>query len=321
MSSSMKSELQQRNRARVFIAAIILLALTNGATLLWIRLHPHSIEERVTEYPFIDPARNFIPQEDFIVNIQPLREDLNKLAAEYDDVSISLYFEYLNTGANININPNDGVWPASLLKVPMAMAAMKKVERGEWELSNELVLFEQDRDKGYGDLWRQPIGTRFTIEGLIKEMFHRSDNTAYQILLRNINFNELLDVVNELGLYQLFNEEQLMSVREYSRLFRALYTSSFLAREHSQTLLTYLTEADFREFLSTGIPAEVPFAHKFGVDTDNNVFLDSGIVYVPNRPYLITVAVRHDDSKESERRAKELMKRMSEVAYIYVSSF
>ena len=91
------------------------------------------------KYPFIDISRHFIDPTDFIVNLQPLREELRALAEPLPSDSMTIYVEYLNTGANIAINNDTKIWPASLAKLPLAMAVMKKVESGTWQLHNELV--------------------------------------------------------------------------------------------------------------------------------------------------------------------------------------
>lgn len=302
-----------------FKKILIALVVTNLLSFSYIIYH-HNVENIfVAEYPLIDVARNFIPQGDFIVNIQPLREELNKLVKEMGPDDISLYFEFLNTGANIAINPNLAVWPASLPKVPTAMAVMKKVESGEWSLDSELVLFEQDKDINYGELWRKPVGTRFTVEELMKEMLLSSDNTAYRIFVRNLDFTELFAVVEEVGIEALFTKDGTISAKEYSRLFRALYISSFLKRENSQKILGWLTESKFKAFLSQGLPEEVKFSHKFGEDNDLQAYLDSGIVYVDSRPYIISVAINSKDIG-GKKRVEEIMKLVSEKAYQYVTS-
>src|SRR3990167_2279491 len=54
------------------------------------------------QFPLLNPARKFIKQEDLIVNFQPLRDYLND---KYEvDKNVSIYFEYLSTGANISLN-------------------------------------------------------------------------------------------------------------------------------------------------------------------------------------------------------------------------
>ncbi|HET8669814.1 MAG TPA: serine hydrolase [Candidatus Saccharimonadales bacterium] len=268
-------------------------------------------------YPYIDLARNFIPQEHFIVNIQPLREELQKLVREEGADTISIYFEFLNTGANIQINNDARFYPASLVKLPTAMVAMKKIERGEWKRNNMLVLFEEDKDNRYGQLHEKPVGTKFTIEELLQALLIESDNTAHRMLMRNLGERELGELKDDIGLDDLFNERQEISAKEYSRIFRSLYNSSFLSREGSQQILEWLTQTRFNKTLSSGVPQGTPFAHKIGEDDVEKNYLDSGIVYLPNRPYLITVMVKGQDQEKAEL----IMKQASKAAYDYVKNY
>jgi len=139
------------------------------------------------------------------------------------------------------------------------------------------------------------------------------------MLLRNIEFKELMEVVNELGLEDLFTKEGLVSAKEYSRLFRALYVSSFLQRTNSQILLTLLGQSDYKDFLASGIPQGTVFSHKFGIDRDIHAYLDSGIVYASGRPYLISVAMKGRGTAGEEEKMKGIMKEISEKTYAYVT--
>jgi beta-lactamase class A len=125
-------------------------------------------------------------EEDIITTLQPIREKFRDIVAKEGPNSISIYFEYLSTGANISINPDLRILPASLIKVPLAMAVMKKIELGDWNLDNELVLMKEDRDINWGEVYKRPIGSTITIRELIEEMLLNSDNTAYHILYRNL---------------------------------------------------------------------------------------------------------------------------------------
>lgn len=73
--------------------------------------------------------RHFMEEKNIITTLQPIREKYREIVEKNGSDSISLYFEYLNTGANISINPDLRILPASLIKVPLAMAVMKKIER------------------------------------------------------------------------------------------------------------------------------------------------------------------------------------------------
>lgn len=272
-------------------------------------------------YPLIDPARSIVNQEHFFSTIEPLRQKFKAIVSDYekDGTSIGLYFEFLNTGANVSINQDERFWPASLSKMPTAMAVMKKVEKGDWKLSNELVLFEDDKDTRFGDLYKQPVGTRFTIEALLKAILIHSDNTAHKILVRNLSSDEYTDIFEALGMEDLFDQNYNITAKEYSRIFRSLYNASYLNRVHSQQLLTWLSETQFKGYLGSGLPSDVIFAHKIGEEDEEKVFLDSGIVYIPNRPYLITVMVSDKDTG-GKQKATEIMQKISQEAYTYVKN-
>lgn len=299
---------------KIPFVAIAVLLLTNLVTVVFLLQKKDS---GANDYPYIDIARNYIPQEHFIVNIQPLREKLLEIVAKEDEGSLSVYFEFLNTGANIQVNNESRFYPASLVKVPSALVAMKKVEKKEWKMGSMLVLFEQDKDSRYGTLYKKPVGTKFTIEELLKALLIESDNTAHNMLMRNLSEQELGELKDLIGLDDLFNEKNEVSAKEYSRLFRALYNSSFLTRNGSQQVLEWLAQTKFNHTLPAGLPKNTAFAHKIGEDDVEMNYLDSGIVYLPNRPYLLTVMVKQHSQKDAEA----LMKQISQAAYEYVKSY
>lgn len=302
------------------IATLVLLVSQVVTALLFffvLRLH-HPSSSPVNPYPLVDPSRNIIPQEHYIVNLQPLRQTIHERIQQHGaENAVTLYFETLHSGANIIINPDLHVPPASLLKVPAAVAVMKKVERGEWQLDNKLVLYEQDVDPGYGNHYHHPVGTTFTIEALLRMSLTESDNTAHRILVRNLSINELAESLDSIGLNDLLNEERKITVREYSRIFRSLYYSSFLKREHSQQILDWLTQSTFNQYVQAGVPSDILIAHKIGEDDHSQTYLDSGIIYAPNRPYLLSMAVTGLDKEK----AQVLMQEISDLLYAYVASY
>jgi beta-lactamase class A len=284
---------------------------------LWLTLGIKQNDSFTNQYPLVDIARNFIPQEHFIVNIQPLREQLEKLVSSQESNTVSIYFEFLNTGANIQLNNDERFYPASLVKIPTALAAMRKIEDGTWNMSSRLVLFEQDRDSRFGDLYKQPVGTSFSIEELLKKLLIESDNTAHKILMRNLSGTDLDKLRDAIGLNDLFNEKSEVSAKEYSRLFRALYNSSYLSRSGSEQLLEWLSQTNFNETLGSGLPEGTKFSHKIGEDDVEDNYLDSGIVYLPNRPFLITVMVK----KHSKQNAHEIMQQVAKVTRDYINGY
>jgi hypothetical protein len=302
---------------------IFALVCTNFFTFLWayLLLQKLDVENFREDYPLLDPMRFFAEPRDLLTTVQPIREELRAIFEKEWLDSTSLYFEYLNTGANVSINSEVRVLPASLIKVPLAMAVMKKIERGDWKLYNELVMTKEDRDAGWGDVYmKYPIGSPITIQNLLEEMLLTSDNTAYRILYRNLSLDEVRDVFISLGLDDFFDQEWKVTTKEYTRLIRSLYTANYLNSEHSQILLDILTRTDYDDYLGQWIPGNVPFAHKIGENESKTVILDAGLVYIGDRVYIISMATDYEKEWLTRDQALDIFGRVSKIIYNYIST-
>src|SRR3989344_3564551 len=185
-----KNNPQEKSRKYVIIlSAVVVALLALNAILLFKNRNESKRAESAggDKYNLLNPARKFIKQEDLIINFQPLRDYLND---KYEaDQNVSVYFEYLPTGSNISINKDAEFYPASLLKVPIAMTVAKKIERGEWKWTNELVLMPSDKNKGFGALYKESSNSTHTIDELVRRALSDSDNTANFILVRNLEIS------------------------------------------------------------------------------------------------------------------------------------
>lgn len=315
-------ELVQRNRKlerrwKIVLALAVLFIVTRPVALYIVNhlIHNAQIEATENNYPLIDPARQFISQENFIVNIQELRDYFNGLGEKYSE-KISIYYEQLNSGANIAVNKDQRFFIASLAKLPVAMVVTKKVEQGMWNWDTKFQMQEKDLDAGSGELYKDTSTKEYPLKQLLEALLIDSDNTANNILTRNLTESDYQGIIDAIGLEDLFDANSQASAKEYSRLLRALYTSSYLERENSQEILKLMSEAKFKNFLSQGLPGEISFAHKYGENSAQYVYADSGIVYVPNKPYMITVIYRGSTgTPEEEKEVMQLMKEISEKAY------
>ena len=305
---------QDKNHTRIFYAVLIIIFIAVSLGSYTLGLYKDN-NFKTEQFSMLNPARAFTKQKDLIVNFQPLRDYLNN---KYEaDPNVSIYFEYLPTGASIAINKDAEFYPASLLKVPVAMAVAKKVERGDWKWTNELVLMSTDNDNKFGTLYKEPSNSSSTIEELVRRSLTDSDNTAHFILVRNLEMEEIKDVYDHMGLKGFLETEGSLSAKRYSVMVRALHSASYISEENSQKLLLYLTGSPFKDYIQSGLPQDIPFAHKIGVDADKNVNLDSGIVYEKDRPYILTVMIKD----ETEQKAKEIIKDISEKVYNYVKEY
>ncbi len=314
----------------VFLRAILVLLLI---ILCVICVVYNSLLEKGSKHnsisSYLSPTLAVLDKKDLIVDFQDLREHLTNKYEVRNDYLISVYFEYLPTGANISINKDERIWPASLIKIPIAIAAMKKVQDEKWKLSNELVILDQDKDSEYGSLYKEQTGTTLSIMKLLEETLIHSDNTAHFILLRNLESDELEDVYVHLGMDDIIDAlkkspkkdaeiDNRITAKRYSIFFRSLYNSTYLSQEYSQLFLSILARAP-RELLNQGIPVGVPFVHKTGVRVDEAVRADSGIVYAQGRPYILTVMVQQKDKKELDNeKVNKIFEDISKEVYDYV---
>jgi beta-lactamase class A len=321
-------ELQKRNkklefRWKIFAIIAILFLITRPVALFVVKniIHKAVNDATANPYPLLDPARQYIDQKDYIINLQPLRQYLNDLVSKEGKETIQIYYEQLNTGANISINQDLRLPPASLSKLPLAISVVHKIESGKWHWDDELILSKVDADNRSGELGLQPVGTTFTIEELVRQLLVNSDNTAYNILGRNLDNEDLKPLIDETGLQDLYDANDMVTAKEFSRIFRTLYTSDFLERADSQKVLDWLSQSTFHEYLSQGVPQDVKFAHKYGENKDLQVLADSGIVYQGNRPYMITVLIKLPDQSDAARQhGLDLMKDISKHVFDYGQS-
>lgn len=291
------------------ITVVALLAAVIGLAARNQRLAKGNLVVQKEQYPYLDPAQGLYDDADLLVNMRPLREELEGLAG---GKKVSVYFEFLNTGANIRVNDTP-FFPGSLMKIPVAMAVMKKIESGGWSMNDQLVLTDADKNPAYGDLYKLPSATVFTIQELLKELLVQSDDTARAIFVRNLGEQNIENVLDYLGLQDVFNNNLQVTAQRYSNFWRALYNASYLTAQGSQTLLQIMDLPHDQKLLRQGMPGTVGFAHKIGVY--GNIYSDSGIIYAPNRPYILTVMVQSSSTDE----VYEVMKNISRDAYDYVT--
>jgi beta-lactamase class A len=230
-----------------------------------------------------------------------------------------VYFEDLNTGAGIGVNEQEGFLPASLLKLPIMIAILKKVEEGELTLDRKVILTPEDIDLRSGSLGQKGAGYEITIKEMLIYLIKESDNTAATTLLRFITAQECARVIITVGLSpKLYHgDEVTVSPKQYSNMLKSLYYSEYLNRIFSELCLSIMSETDYNKLLSAGIPSNIKISHKYGVyhlSGKQHGYNDCGIVHYPGKPYLICIMSRNNTEDEAEK----TMNKISKTVYEYV---
>lgn len=224
--------------------------------------------------------------------------------------SISVYYRDLKNGHWIGYKENEKYSPASLLKLPALIAALKQAEDDPNFL--KLNLYAESADNNYtqnvdGKVFRLEIGKAYTIEQLLEYMIVYSDNQSAAMILASIQRDILSNVFNDLGIDILSKDvnTNILSVREYASYYRILYNATYLNKEMSSKALEILCRSKFKLGIVAGLPAGVVVAHKFGErgykNSSEKQFHDTGIIYKPGQPFLLCVMVKGDNFQTMEK--------------------
>lgn len=266
-------------------------------------------------YPLLSPRIFAERQNDILINFWALRAKLRQEVVPYGD-TFSFYFEYLPSGITIGINEKTEVVAASLIKLPVAIAYFYQLEKDGlvWPAS-EVTIEKKHLDSGFGTLWQTGEGTKISLDKAMELSLVESDNTAANVLKSHVfqkNFNEVYE-----GLDIDIHEQEgkvLIGAKSYSSTFKALYFSSLISKQSSQRILQLLTQTAFNDKLVAPLPPTIKVAHKIGVFASENIYQDCGIVYVPQRPYILCMFSRSD-----EEVARMRMNTVSSMVYKFVS--
>ncbi len=86
---------------------------------------------------------------------------------------------------------------ASMVKVPVAIAVLRAVERGEVTLDTPVTLRASDYVDGAGPTRHQPVGAHLTVRWLMEQMLVWSDNTATDVLIHLVDVAAVNAVLDE----------------------------------------------------------------------------------------------------------------------------
>lgn len=230
----------------------------------------------------------------------------------------SIYYRDLNNGPWIGINEKEYFSPASLIKVPVLMAYLKETEKDP-NLLNKKIINTKKFD--YSQQNVTPTQTiekdkEYTIGDLLERMIIYSDNAAYELLLDNIDNIKIFNVYKDLDV-DISKAEQdpngnIITVKDYASFFRILFNASFIDQNNSEKALNILSKTQYYKGLVAGVPENITVAHKFGerqyLPSKEKQLHDCGIVYLPDKPYLICVMSRSNDFDQASSFIKEISK-------------
>jgi beta-lactamase class A len=265
----------------------------------------------------IRESQIFAPLKAQILNLMEKDERQGKLA------TASVYLYSFSDGEWTCINPNESFNPGSLIKVPLLITYLKEAEKDPKLLDKKILCenFGYIPTQTYETNTINP-GHTYTVRELLHYMIAYSDNNATNLLNKNMDVNSFRKTFTDLKIPEpdLHDYDYIINAKRYSRFFMVLYNATYLSRASSEYALKLLTECDFKDGLVKGIPGNVPIAHKFGEWGNKKIHLaelhESGIIYLNDRHYLVTVMTRGTNTKD----LGEEVSKISQLAYDALSA-
>lgn len=232
-----------------------------------------------------------------------LRSYLEKAEKQGLAAEASVYYRDLNDGPWVLINGTMRTVPASLLKVPTALAIYKHAEQDPAFLAKRLALEEAtdpNSEQYFTPKNAVKSGEPYTVKQLVELMLKDSDNGALYLLGTTLPVQNFTDSYSDLGIPvpTEMAPGYTVSARTFASFFRVLFNSSYLEHDTSEYLLSVLADSSFSQGLRAGLPPTIQVADKFGefrvTETDLRLN-DCGIVYRPSDPYILCVLTRGEN--------------------------
>lgn len=258
------------------------------------------------------------------LKLKTVLDDL--ISRKIQDATLTTASVYFDTrdGRWMGINTGEKYFPASLMKVPAMIAVLKTAE------SNPAVLAKSATHGGGTDLnaieYFKPAktlspGSSYTVDQLLEYLVAYSDNNAVVPLLQSISDQQLDEVFTDLGIEIPADAHNTLSdfitVKQYANFFRVLYNATYLNREMSEKALGYLSKPDFPQGIEAGVPKDVVVAQKFGERnfgdkahdlTSPKELHDCGVIYYPDRPYLLCIMTKGHDFEKLAQTISDISK-------------
>ncbi len=281
--------------------SLIILALVVGIILGYnfnknqnpINKQTRAIRENDAKYEFINPILASGDSEALrsFKDLPELYDNYIKQNVNNGNITqASVYYRELKSGEWTGLNENDKYAPASMYKVAVMIAVLKKAITSPHLLTDKVTVTQKGER------------VTVTVPQLVYAMIVVSDNEAKDILESILTPAERQKVFFDFGLTPPHDDDigDTISPKEYSLFFRVLYNANYLGHELSNKALEILTQTTFKDGLVAGTPNQIKVAHKYGYREfkNNNTtpaeLHDCGIVYTKN-PYFICIMTKGKD--------------------------
>ncbi len=224
---------------------------------------------------------------------------------------------------------------ASLIKLPVMIAAYRLADSGKLDLNQMVVLTDADKVPGSGILTDHfSAGLSLSIRDAIRLMIRYSDNTATNLVVDQIGLPTTSQVMNELGFPEtrlhakVFRGESSIApersqqfglgsttARDMVELLTKLANEQLAGAGSTTAMLDHLAACDDNTKAGRDLPKGARFAHKSGAVAASRC--DAGIVTGPSGRIAVCILTtkNEDQTWDDDNAANVLCGRIARIVY------
>lgn len=254
---------------------------------------------------------------------QKMERDVMKVADDLNGV-MSVSILDLTSGEQMLIRADEVMPQASSIKITVLLELYKQVQEGKLKLSDEYTIRKEDLVQDSDLLEFAGVGKKLTLRDLAAMVVAVSDNGATNVLIDRVGMENVNATLHSFGLRSTMLRRKMMDVkaasegrenvataREMTELLRQIYAGKVLNPEMTADLWKLLAISKDSK-IPRELPDSVMVANKPG--ELEAVRTDSGVVFVPNRPFVISVMTTF---LKDEKDGDHAISRIAKIAYDY----
>jgi beta-lactamase class A len=240
---------------------------------------------------------------------------------------VGLRAVHLETGETVGLRPSERFFMSSVTKLPLAVAVLRRADRGEIRLGDTVNIPASALSPGHSPIREaHPNGTRMTVEALVRSAVSESDNTANDALqrlmggpaavtaelarggIRGVRVDRPYTVLRPTLQDRLRagDPRDTMTPDGAVALLRAIWVGRLLSPASRERLVGWMTRSQNpADRIVAGLPAGTTVAHKTGTWGGESVLgalNDIGVITLPGGRghVLLAIFVRNPSRSRAE---------------------
>lgn len=284
----------KRHRVRVFVVFLVIIALCVGISYGFTRSGKAIVKKYAK--PVINltkpqPVPAPTPSGLTPAALGTMTSAINAVISQNSDIDMSVSLVDLTNNQTEHYGDSNAFTAASTTKVLTAADFLHQVEIGQQSL-NETI-----EDDTAGDE--------------IQQMIVVSNDEDWNDIRNYLSFSQLQAYANSIGLESYQSTPNSVTSNDMALLLEKLYEGNLLNRSDTQLLLSYMKQANYREYIVPAVPSSDTIYHKTGFYIDN--LNDEAIITNGQKAFAIVIFTDGNGEYDWPERA-ELMQTITKAA-------